>query len=97
MANRSDVVEQVQAQTGILTSEAELMVDSVCEAIARLLVDGEQVALEGFGRFHITEVGKASERVGVVPPHRRVTFRPSSRLRDALHGRAPLDAEEPAA
>ncbi|SFI64943.1 HU family DNA-binding protein [Thermoflavimicrobium dichotomicum] len=53
--NKTELIEKVAESTGKTKKEAALMVDSVFQAIADALKNGEKVTLIGFGNFEVRE------------------------------------------
>jgi DNA-binding protein HU-beta len=62
--NRSELIDRVAGDAQLPRSVAARAVDATLAAIETALHDGEQVALAGFGRFH---VGSYTGRAGVNP------------------------------
>ncbi len=89
---RDDLAEAVYERHGGLSRrESRDLVDRLLERVKNALVDGDAVRISGFGRF---EVVRRRARRGRNPstgqpidiaPRRRLIFRPSRRLIDALN------------
>ena len=59
--NKTHLIEVVANETNLKKKDAEAAVNSVLNAIANALADGEKVQIAGFGTF---EVKARAERVG---------------------------------
>jgi integration host factor subunit alpha len=89
---RDDLAGAVYERHGGLSRrESRDLVDRLLERVKNALVDGDAVRISGFGRF---EVVRRRARRGRNPstgqpidiaPRRRLIFRPSRRLIDALN------------
>ncbi len=53
--NKSDLVGEVSQESGLSNDDAKLAIEKLFELIARLLVDGDEVNVPGFGKFTVTE------------------------------------------
>jgi len=62
--NRSELIDRVAADAQLPRSVAARAIDATLAAIEAALREGEEVALAGFGRFH---VGTYTGRAGVNP------------------------------
>ena len=61
---KSEFVDQVAARSGLGRKEAAQAVDAALETIQDALERGSEVAITGFGKFHVAE---RSARQGVNP------------------------------
>ncbi|MBO4331738.1 MAG: HU family DNA-binding protein [Paludibacteraceae bacterium] len=86
--NTKDLITTIRGQQSLSAEEAELLFDATVKAIKKQLLDGNVVAVQGFGQF---EPKKKNERISVnpasgermlVPPKISVAFKPSSVLKD---------------
>ena len=86
--NTKDLITTIRGQQSLSAEEAELLFDATVKAIKKQLLDGNVVAVQGFGQF---EPKKKIERISVnpasgermlVPPKISVAFKPSSVLKD---------------
>ncbi|MCF4164491.1 integration host factor subunit alpha [Zavarzinia compransoris] len=94
MANtitRAHLAEAVYQEVGLSRNESAELVESVLEAIAASLVEGESVKISSFGTFTVRQKG---ERVGRNPKtgeevpiasRRVLVFRPSHVLKDHIN------------
>ncbi|HUA11206.1 MAG TPA: HU family DNA-binding protein [Solirubrobacteraceae bacterium] len=62
--NKAELTVEVASRAGLSRSEATRAVDAVWETIERVLGDGGDVSIAGFGKFH---VGVRAARAGVNP------------------------------
>ena len=75
--NKNDLVDAVATSTGLSKSDGSNAVDSMLNAIAKALQDGDDVRLTGFGTFCVAQ-RKASE--GRNPRTGEVIQIPASKL-----------------
>lgn len=88
---KADIVEKVQAGTGMTKREATEMVEAVFSIMKSTLESGETLKISGFGRFEVKQ--KANRRgrnpqTGesiTIEARRILTFKPSNLLRDAIN------------
>ena len=90
--NNNDLADRVAAENGVSKAEARKLVDGVLAAIVEVASKGEEVSLNGFGKFKI----KASpEREGRNPSSgetiqiaasRKLTFSAAKAVKDKLNG-----------
>jgi DNA-binding protein HU-beta len=90
--NTSDLADQVAAQGGVTKAEAKKLVEAVFEAIGEAAVRGEEISVNGFGKFKV----KASpEREGrnpatgetmTIKASRKLGFTPAKAIKDKLNG-----------
>jgi len=86
--NTKDLITTIRGQQSLSAEEAERLFDATVNAIKKHLLDGNLVAVQGFGQF---EPKKKNERISVnpasgermlVPPKISVAFKPSTVLKD---------------
>ena len=90
--NTSDLIDAVAAKTGTSKADAKQLVDSVFGAIADAAMKGDEVAINGFGKFKV----KASPaRDGRNPStgetikikaSKKLTFAAAKAVKDKLNG-----------
>ena len=101
---KADLVENVYQKIGFSKKEASELVDMVFSSLKKVLSDGDNVKISGFGNFIVRE---KKERVGRNPQtgqqikigaRRVLTFRPSQVLKAVLNGQDPagLDPDKEA-
>lgn len=86
--NTKDLITTIRGQQSLSAEEAELLFDATVKAIKIQLLNGNLVAVQGFGQL---EPKKKNERISVnpasgermlVPPKISVAFKPSTVLKD---------------
>lgn len=97
---RARLAEEVTHASGVSRKEADLIVDTVFEAIADALRAGDEVEIRGFGSFRLRSRKERRARnprtgeVVLVPPKRVPFFRAGKALRERLNrGESTLTAE----
>ncbi len=89
--NKSDLVERVADAADISRAAAGRAVDEVVASVTQALVDGERVALVGFGTFVVRERAARSGRNPAtgesiqIAASRAAAFVPGKALKDALN------------
>ena len=89
---RADVIERVAADAGVPTGDTALVLDALLTLIETELRAGGEVALSGFGRFHVARRGgrrAANPRTGEaidVPDVNTPRFTPGAVLKRAARG-----------
>ena len=53
--NKSELVEKIAAGAGLSKVDAKKALDATVEAIKNALVEGEKIAIVGFGTFSVSE------------------------------------------
>jgi DNA-binding protein HU-beta len=90
--NNSELAEKLAASTGVTKADAKKAVDAVFALIGEAAATGEEVSLNGFGKFKV----KASPaREGRNPStgatiqiaaSKKLTFAPAKAVKDKLNG-----------
>ena len=89
--NTAELVERVATDTAINTDDARKIIDGVLRAITAAALRGEEVALNGFGRFKVAD---RAERQGrnpgtgepiTIAAQKKLTFMAAKNIRDALN------------
>jgi len=95
--NTTDLIDRIAAEHSVAKDHVRKILDSTFGAITAAAVQGDEVALSGFGKFKVTE---RAERQGrnpvtgeaiVIPAARKLSFMPAKNVRDALN--TPADEE----
>lgn len=88
---RARLAAEVSEAAGITRREADLIVETVFDAIAGALRAGDEVEIRGFGSFRLRHRGarltrnpRTGEQI-MVPPKRVPFFRPGKALRERLN------------
>lgn len=90
--NNSDLAEKIAADQNLTKADARKLVDAVFAAIADAATKGDEIALNGFGKFKV----KASpERDGrnpstgetiTIKASKKLTFTPAKAVKDKING-----------
>lgn len=75
--NRKELIESMSVKTGLSKKDAELALKAFVESVEETLMDGQKVALVGFGTF---EPRERSERVGRNPKTGEAIHIPATRV-----------------
>lgn len=90
--NNADLAEKLAEANGLTKADARKVVDSVFAAITDAAVKGEEIAINGFGKF---KVKATPERDGRNPStgatikiaaSKKLTFAPAKAVKDRLNG-----------
>ncbi|MGF7154970.1 HU family DNA-binding protein [Novosphingobium gossypii] len=90
--NNSDLAEAIAADHGITKTDARKIVDAVFDAIGDAAVKGEEVSLNGFGKFKVKD---SPEREGrnpatgeamTIKASKKLTFTAAKGVKDKLNG-----------
>jgi DNA-binding protein HU-beta len=88
--NKTDLIAQTIASTGIGRKEAEAAVNAVFEAMTKALAEGDRIQLIGFGSFETkdrparTGRNPRTKEPVEIPASRTVAFHPGKALKDAV-------------
>lgn len=93
---KADLTDLVYRQHGGLTKhEAAEIVDRIFRTVKTNLLDGRAVKIQNFGVFEVLlrqgrkGVNPASGESIFIPPHKGLSFRPSTRLKREVESRPP--------
>ncbi|WIW89577.1 HU family DNA-binding protein [Sphingobium sp. V4] len=90
--NNSDLAEAVANAHGLSKADAKKVVDTVFSAIGEAAAKGDEVSLNGFGKF---KVKTSSERQGrnpatgetiTIKASKKLGFTPAKNIKDKLNG-----------
>ncbi|NWK97028.1 integration host factor [Sphingobium lactosutens] len=90
--NNTDLAEAVAASHDISKAEARKLVDSVIGAIADAAAKGDEVSLNGFGKFKVKDSparqgrNPATGAVIEIAASKKLTFTPAKAVKDRLNG-----------
>jgi DNA-binding protein HU-beta len=90
--NNSDLAEKLAAAQGISKADARKYVDATFAAIADAASAGEEVSLNGFGKFKVKETAAREGRnpsTGAtiqIAASKKLTFAPAKAVKDKLNG-----------
>jgi len=90
--NTTDLAEHIAAAHDVSKADARKIVDGVIAAIADAAAKGDEVALNGFGKFKVkhspARQGRnpsTGERIDIAAS-KKLTFAPAKALKDRLNG-----------
>ena len=89
--NKTDLVEKIAAGAGISKVDAKKALDAAIAAVKDALVQGDKVALIGFGTFSINErparegINPATKAKITIDAKKVVKFKAGAELADALN------------
>jgi len=90
--NNADLIDAVAAANDLTKAEARKLVDTVVETIAAAAAKGEEVSLNGFGKFKVKDTPAREGRnpsTGAtiqIAASRKLTFSPAKAIKDRLNG-----------
>ena len=89
--NKSELITQTVAATGLPRKDAQLLINTALETICAALEAGETVQLTGFGTLEVrqraarTGRNPATGEAVPIPPAKIPVFTPSQGLKDRLN------------
>lgn len=72
--NKTELISAISSEASVSKKEAKVMLASLCTLIKEALKKGEEVKINGFGKF---EVKKRNERVVINPATKQKMILPS--------------------
>jgi len=90
--NNSDLAETIAASADVSKADARKIVDAVFVAVAEAAAKGEEISLNGFGKFKVKD---SPEREGrnpstgeamTIKASKKLTFTPAKAVKDKLNG-----------
>ncbi len=90
--NNSDLAETIAANNGLSKGDARKLVDAVFTAIGDAAAKGEEVALNGFGKFTVKDMpsrdgrNPATGETITIKASRTLAFSPAKAVKDKLNG-----------
>lgn len=90
--NTSDLAESAAASAGVSKADARKVVDAALAAIVAAAAQGEEVSLNGFGKFKIKESAAregrnpATGETMQIAASRKLSFAPAKAVKDKLNG-----------
>ncbi|MBT2246255.1 HU family DNA-binding protein [Sphingobium sp. BHU LFT2] len=90
--NNSDIADRIAAATGSTKADAKKIVDLVFTAIAEGAAKGEEISLNGFGKFKVKDSPAREGRnpsTGAtiqIAAAKKLTFTPAKAVKDLLNG-----------
>ena len=89
--NNSDLADKLAAETGVSKADARKTVDTVFTAIAQAAAAGEEVSLNGFGKFKVKDTparegrNPATSETIQIAASKKLTFAPAKAVKDKLN------------
>ena len=90
--NNAELVEKLAAAQGISKADARKNVDAVLAAIADAAAAGDEISLNGFGKFKVKSTAAREGRnpsTGAaiqIAASKKLTFAPAKAVKDRLNG-----------
>lgn len=90
--NNSELVEQIAAANSLTKVDAKKIVDSVFGAITEAAAKGDEIALNGFGKFKVKHTparegrSPATGEAITIAASRKLTFSVAKAVKDKLNG-----------
>jgi DNA-binding protein HU-beta len=90
--NTTDLADHIADTHGVTKADARKIVDGVIAAIADAAAKGDEVALNGFGKFKVKDSPARQGRnpstgeAITIAASRKLTFAPAKALKDKLNG-----------
>lgn len=90
--NNSDLAEKLAANTGVTKADAKKAVDAVFALIGEAAASGEEISLNGFGKFKVKanparEGRNPSTGAAIqIAASKKLTFAPAKAVKDKLNG-----------
>ena len=90
--NNSDLADSLATANGLTKADARKLVDGVFAAIADAAANGEEISLNGFGKFKVKEAPAREGRnpsTGAtiqIAASRKLTFAAAKAVKDKLNG-----------
>lgn len=90
--NNSDLADIIAASHGLTKADARKAVDSVFTAITDAAAQGEEVSLNGFGKFKVKDTAAregrnpATGETIAIKASKKLTFTPAKAIKDRLNG-----------
>ncbi|RZJ97498.1 MAG: HU family DNA-binding protein [Novosphingobium sp.] len=90
--NNSDLADALAADAGLTKTDARKYVDAVFAAIAGAAAKGDEVSLNGFGKFKVKDSparegrNPATGATMQIAASKKLTFAPAKAIKDKLNG-----------
>lgn len=90
--NNTDLAEKIAGDNGLSKADARKIVDAVFAAIADAAAAGEEIALNGFGKFKVKDIAAREGRnpsTGAtiqIAASKKLGFTPAKAVKDKLNG-----------
>lgn len=90
--NNNDLAETIATDAGLTKADARKVVDAVFDAIADAAAKGEEISLNGFGKFKVKDTPEregrnpATGEAMTIKAVRKLSFTPAKGIKDKLNG-----------
>lgn len=90
--NNADLAEKLADANGMTKADARKVVDGVFAAIADAAANGDEIAINGFGKFKVKETAAREGRnpstgaTIAIAAAKKLTFAPAKAVKDRLNG-----------
>ncbi|WP_295635908.1 HU family DNA-binding protein [Novosphingobium sp.] len=90
--NNADLADVIAADHNLTKADARKLVDAVCSAIADAAAKGDEISLNGFGKFKVKATAAREGRnpsTGAtiqIAASKKLTFAPAKAVKDKLNG-----------
>lgn len=90
--NNSELAEKLAAGNGVTKADAKKLVDAVFAAIGDAAAKGEEISLNGFGKFKVKATparegrNPATGEPMKIKASKKLTFAPAKSVKDKLNG-----------
>jgi len=90
--NNADLAEKLATETGTTKADARKLVDAVFAAITDAAAKGEEISLNGFGKFKVKESAAregrnpATGETIAIAASKKLAFTPAKAVKDKLNG-----------
>ncbi|MBJ7441235.1 MAG: HU family DNA-binding protein [Sphingopyxis sp.] len=90
--NNSELAEALTADHGLTKADARKLVDALFGAIADAAAKGDEISLNGFGKFKVKDTAAregrnpATGETIAIKASKKLTFAPAKAIKDRLNG-----------
>lgn len=91
MMNNAEIADRIAAGHGLTKADARKVVDAVFEAVADAAAKGEEVSLNGFGKFKVKQTAAregrnpANGQTIQIAASKKLGFAPAKAIKDRLN------------
>ena len=93
MTTTSDLAEQLSNTHGLAKADARKVIDAILANITAAVATGEEVSLNGFGKFKLKDTPErqgrnpSTDEAITIAASRKLTFAPAKAVRDRMNGK----------
>ena len=90
--NNNDIADVIATDSGLTKADARKIVDTVFAAIGDAAAKGEEISLNGFGKFKVKDTPEregrnpATGEAMTIKAARKLSFTPAKAVKDKLNG-----------